>query len=199
MNYLDTGGRMSKLSRCAIAVFLSCQAFVAVGLAQQKVNPDALLLQDFKQRVDQYMQLHSQLERQAPPLKETTDPAQIKASQDGLAAKIREARAGARQGDIFTPDVARLFRRLLSPEVKGPDGAETKTAIKDDAPAPGTVVLKVNARDPDKAPLPTVPPNILASLPELPKDLEYRIVGQTLILRDVHANVIVDFMPKAIG
>jgi hypothetical protein len=190
---------MKKLSRCAIAVFLSCQSFAGVGLAQQKVNPDALLLQDFKERVDRYMELHNRLEKQAPRLKETEDPAQIKASQDGLASKIREARAGARQGDIFTADVARLFRRLLSPEVKGRDGAETKAAIKDDAPPPGTVVLKVNARYPDNAPLPTVPPNILASLPELPKDLEYRIVGNALILRDVHANVIVDFIPKAIG
>jgi hypothetical protein len=60
------------------------------------------------------------------------------------------------------------------------------------------MVLKVNARYPEAAPLPTVPPNLLASLPPLPKDLEYRIVGNDLILRDVHANVIIDFIPMAI-
>ncbi len=58
--------------------------------------------------------------------------------------------------------------------------------------------MKVNARYPEDAPLPTVPPNLLASLPQLPEDLEYRILGRNLILRDVHANVIVDFLPKAI-
>ena len=40
--------------------------------------------------------------------------------------------------------------------------------------------------------------NLLATLPQLPEDLEYRIVGKDLILRDVHANVIVDFIPGII-
>jgi hypothetical protein len=35
-------------------------------------------------------------------------------------------------------------------------------------------------------------------LPQLPEDVEYRIVGKTLILRDVDANIIVDFIPNAI-
>ena len=39
---------------------------------------------------------------------------------------------------------------------------------------------------------------LLANLPKLPEDLEYRIIGHTLILRDVHANIIVDYLPKAI-
>jgi hypothetical protein len=58
--------------------------------------------------------------------------------------------------------------------------------------------LKVNARYPADAPLPTVPPNLLANLPQLPEDLEYRIIGRDLILRDVHANLIVDFARRII-
>ena len=38
----------------------------------------------------------------------------------------------------------------------------------------------------------TVPPNILAALPKLPEDLEYRFVNKHMILLDVHANLIVD-------
>jgi hypothetical protein len=168
------------------------------GVRQQKVNPDAQVLQEFKQGIDKYMDLHNRLEKKAPRLKETEDPAKIKASQDALAALIRAERANAKQGEIFTPPVGAAFRRLMYPEIKGPDGAQTKKAIKDDAPPPGEVVLKVNAKYPETAPLPTVPPNLLANLPQLPEDLEYRIVGRNLILRDVHANVIVDFLPKAI-
>jgi hypothetical protein len=58
--------------------------------------------------------------------------------------------------------------------------------------------FKVNSPYPDKQPLSSVPPNVLASLPQLPKDIEYRFVGKHLILRDVRANLIIDYMPNAI-
>jgi hypothetical protein len=191
------------MTRAATVVVLSCGLLAAALGGQQptpgnKVNPDAALIQDFKQRIDTYVQLHKRLEKQAPPLKETEDPAKIKASQDALAAAIRRERASARQGEIFTPGIASLFRRLMYPEMKGQKGTETKEALKEDAPPPKTVPMKVNARYPEAAPLPTVPPNLLASVPQLPEELEYRVVGRDLILRDVHANVIVDFIPNAI-
>ena len=163
-----------------------------------KTNPDAEILVDFKKRIDEYMALHNKLEKESPPLKETKDPAKIKASQDVLAMKIREARKGARQGDIFTPEIRQLFRRLMYPEVKGPEGRETKAAITEESHELKSVPLKVNAEYPDNAPLMTVPPNILAALPKLPEDLEYRFVSRNMILLDTHANVIVDFVPNAI-
>jgi hypothetical protein len=36
------------------------------------------------------------------------------------------------------------------------------------------------------------------ALPKLPEQLEYRIVGKNLIIRDIDANIIVDFVPNAI-
>jgi len=60
------------------------------------------------------------------------------------------------------------------------------------------VVLKVNAMYPPDTPLPSTPPQVLRSLPKLPEQLEYRIVGKTLIIRDVEANIIVDFVPNAL-
>jgi hypothetical protein len=68
--------------------------------------------------------------------------------------------------------------------------------MKEDAPA--KVPLKVNATYPEGKPLPTVPPNILENLPQLPEDLEYRIIDKHLILRDVDANLIIDYIPNAI-
>ncbi len=82
--------------------------------------------------------------------------------------------------------------------MKGPDGTETKKAIKEDGPAPASVPFKVNAAYPENQPLPTVPPDLLARLPKLPEQLEYRIVDKHLILRDVDANLIVDYMLNAI-
>ena len=58
--------------------------------------------------------------------------------------------------------------------------------------------MKVNAVYPEKETLSTVPPNVLMSLPELPKDIEYRFVGKHMILRDARANLIIDYIANAI-
>ena len=185
---------------------LLCLLFPATGAAQQTppsqpsgpaVNADAATLSDFKQRLNKYIELQRDLADDSPPLKETSDPAKIDAAQEVLAAKLRAARKDAMPGDIFTPQVRALFRRLMYPELKGEDGPETKAAISGDD-GPPKVPLKVNAKYPDTQPLPTVPPNLLARLPQLPEDVEYRIVGKHLILRDVDANIIIDFVPNAI-
>jgi hypothetical protein len=178
------------------ALFFAITCGTGVAAQPQRVNADAQIQQDFQKRVQAYMDLHNRMLKQAPPLKKTDDPAEIKAATKSLADAIRGARANAKPGEIFTPETAQLFRRLMYPEVAGPGGKETKNRIKDEGPA--AIPLKVNAEYPEKAALPTVPPKLLASLPQLPKDLEYRIVGHDLILRDVHANLIVDFIPHAI-
>jgi hypothetical protein len=54
--------------------------------------------------------------------------------------------------------------------------------------------VKVNARYPDSVPLTTIPPEVLQTLPKLTEDLEYRFVGDWLILLDTHAHVVVDYL-----
>lgn len=191
---------------------LLCLLLSGAGAAQQKpspstqqkpspsapaVNADAATLADFKERLTKYIELQKDLADDSPPLKETSDPAKIDAAQEVLGAKIRAARKDAMPGDVFTPQTRALFRRLMYPELKGEDGPETKATIAGDD-GPPKVPLKINAKYPESAPLPTVPPNLLARLPQLPEDVEYRIVGKNLILRDVDANIIVDFIPNAI-
>jgi hypothetical protein len=164
--------------------------------ADPQVNADALALKDFKDRIDKYVELHRRAAKGAPPLKETTDPNKIKNAENTLATTIRAERSTAQPGDIFTPAIRDNFRRLLSPPLKGRDGQDAKQILKDDAP--GGVPLKVNAKYPEGAPLPTVPAHLLANLPTLPKEVEYRIVGKHLILRDTEADIIVDYIPNAI-
>lgn len=193
---------MGELTRTVGVIAVACSVLACGAEARQqktdtsRANTDALVLKDFNDRIAAYTKLRNKLKSDAPPLKETKDPAQIKASQDALAAKIREARKDARPGDIFTPEIRAKFRELMYPETKGAEGRATKAAIQEDTPA--GVKFKVNATYPEKEALPTMPPNLLASLPQLPEDLEYRIIGKHLILRDVHANVIVDYIPNAI-
>jgi hypothetical protein len=186
---------MSKLNRLLSIAALSLVVGQPV-FGQEKVNPDAATLKDFQSRIDAYIKLHKEAEGDGPKLKDKAEPEEIKAHEESLATKIRAARKTAKPGEIFTPESRALFRRLMYPELKGKEGAETKAEIKEDAPA--AMPLKVNARYPSNQPLPTVPPNLLAALPKLPEELEYRIVKRDLILRDVHANLIVDYIPNAI-
>jgi len=58
--------------------------------------------------------------------------------------------------------------------------------------------LQVNDKYPEGVPLQSTPPSLLLDLPKLPPEVEYRIVGHDLVLRDVKANLIVDFVNNVI-
>jgi hypothetical protein len=149
-------------------------------------NPDAQVLQDFKARVDKYVELRNKADNNAPPMKKTDDSVALRTAQQGLAERIGAARTPARnKATSSPPEITARFRKLLRPEVNEPG---TKATIKDDNP--GAIPFKVNGPYPSKEPLSTVPPNVLASLPPLPKDIEYRFVSKHLILRDARANLI---------
>jgi len=184
------------MNRFLAVIALATLVYASAVSALQKpaVNPQAALLLDFKERIDKYVDLRNKADDSAPPLKKTAEPAEIRAAQDALGERVGAARTGAKRGEIFTPEITAYFRRLLKPEVKE---AGTKEIIKDDNP--GNFPFKVNGKYPEKEPLSTVPPNVLASLPKLPKDIEYRFVGKHLILRDVRANLIIDYIPNAIS
>ena len=77
----------------------------------------------------------------------------------------------------------------------GPEGAELKAVIMDENP--GRLQLHVNARYPESVPVSTVPTQVLQTLPKLPEDLEYRFIGDRLVLHDIHADTIVDVIENA--
>lgn len=162
------------------------------------VNPHAAALLEFDIRVKAYIDLHKRLATGDAKQMETDDPSKITAVKQQLASKLQSARRDAKPGDIFTPEVRPVFRRLLAPELKGEDGRDAKAVLKDDAPAAGSVPFKVNAKYPENQPLPTVPAKVLLSLPTLPAPLEYRIVGQHLLLLDMEADLVVDYILNAI-
>ena len=58
---------------------------------------------------------------------------------------------------------------------------------------------RVNAEYPAGRSIPLMPTCLLLALPALPPELQYAFVGRDLILRDVHAGLIVDIVPRAIA
>lgn len=162
------------------------------------VNPSAAVLADFKARVEKYAALHRDLAKGDAAQKVNRTAEQVAAQTAALAARIQSARAGAKQGDIFLPETRQAFRRLLAPEMKGDAGRDVKEVLKEDGPAPGSVAFKVNAKYPENQPKPTMPGNMLLNLPALPDPLEYRVVGQHLLLLDTAADLIVDYLLNVI-
>jgi hypothetical protein len=161
--------------------------------AEQETNRDAQIINDFQNRVTEYVKLRKSVESSMPALKPTDTPEIIKQHQLELANKIRQARTDARQGDIFTPEIAAEFTRLMGFAMDGGKSQRIHKSLKSAEPV--RAAFRVNDIYPDKIPLQSAPPTLLLNLPHLPKELEYRIVSKSLLLRDVTANVIVDFIP----
>ena len=161
------------------------------------VNPDALIVQDFENRIFEYVKLHKTIEAKLPALKPTASPEKIVHHQHELAEKIHEARHGVSQGNIFTPEISTEFRRLMAITMHdGQAAAHVHTSLKHAEPV--RVPIRVNGAYPDRVPLQSTPPTLLLNLPKLPAEVEYRIVGNSLVLRDVNSNLIIDFMSGAI-
>jgi len=58
--------------------------------------------------------------------------------------------------------------------------------------------VSANGRYPDTVPLATMPPQVLAALPTLPDELEFRFIADRLILLDVPAHLVVDYIEDAL-
>jgi hypothetical protein len=160
---------------------------------------DAAALGTMNDRLRQYVDLHQKIEAGLPKLPNDATPKQLDDNQRAFEQQIREARASAKPGDLFTPEARPVILRLLAAVFDGPAGKELKASIMDENPLDlGDFKFKVNARYPDTVPLTTVPPEVLQTLPKLTEDLEYRFVGNALILLDPHAHVIADYIENAI-
>jgi len=190
------------ISTFIAAVILAGQ--VSAGLAGplqygQRVplpGDDRATVAEFGRRVKAYMDLRADATAAVLPFKVTSDIVEIQRTVDKLAIGIRVARFGAQQGDIFSPEIAGVFRRLVGASCR--DRFTELLAILNEDGEPPLPPAVVHARWPEGTPLPTMPPDLLSALPRLPPALEYRFINRDLVLRDVDANLIIDFVPEAI-
>jgi hypothetical protein len=150
------------------------------------------VIADFATRVQRYAALRDTAATGLPPLAVTDNPDEITRAEMALARRISLARAPARRGDFFTKPIAGEFRNAL----RRVTDEKTRMVILDDNP--GDFSHRVDIRYPKTRSYSTVPANVLALLPRLPDDIEYRFLGHHLILLDVRANVIVDMMACAL-
>jgi len=182
------------VARRILVPVLCLAAVAAAPIRRQQVNPTAAVLDRFQERVRDYLKVRKQVEATLPPLKTTADPAVIRDRQKALAQAIRQSRVTARPGDIFIPEVAPVFRKLIAADFTQRTPEQRRGALKE-VPA---VHLRPNDDYPDNLPLATVPPTLLAQLPRLPDGLEFRFVGSAIILRDINPNLVIDILDDVI-
>ena len=180
------------MRRSSIASALGLLLLAAPLTFAQTSKRDAEIVKDFEARVSHYMDMRKKDAGKSP--KPTDSTAQVAENQEQMAQRLRQVRSGAKQGDIFTPDIAAYFRRQVALALSGTQGEGIRASLRHSEPKT-SFEPKVNERYPDGIPLQSTPASLLQNLPELPKELQYRFVGHALVLHDVGPNVIVDFIP----
>jgi len=158
---------------------------------QPGVNPAGAATLEFHKRIQAYLKIHNEAETKVPNLKRTDDPKEISERENALAQAIMTLRAGAHIGDVFAPEYQPYFIKIVHEDFKKRSAADRKALIWE---LPANMKVDVNTIYPTTIPLATFPAALLRKLPDLPPELEYRIVARSLILRDVKANLIVDIL-----
>jgi len=187
--------------------FIVLSFAVIVAVAQKTEHPalapppvtspaEKAAIQNFENQVKDYVKLRNKVRENAPKLSKDATPEQINAYRTTLEESLRNARKGARRGDLLTPDIASFIRRTLKNEFQGRDRKEIRDIVFE-TELQG-VVLRVNYPYAQSAELSEMPATLLAKLPQLPNEVRYRFVGSNMILVDRESNLILDFMPDAV-
>jgi hypothetical protein len=150
----------------------------------------------FLPRVDAYVRLHREIERLLPPEVVTSDLDALFAPRIAMNREMRKARTNARQGDIFTPGVSVYFRVVIAETLRRNGIIDVLATIDEEE----TVFIPpaVNGDYPAERSTPLMPPCLIGALPPLPPEVRYSFIGTDLILWDLHAGLIVDFVPGAL-
>jgi hypothetical protein len=150
----------------------------------------------FEERAKAYAKRRELLEEKLPKLAKESPPEDIEAHKAAFQEIVRTDRAGAKQGDVFGPDIAAHIRAVIRNEFKGKERVELRQTVLG-AETQG-VPLRVNYPYPESKELVEMPPTLLLKLPQLPKQLRYRFVGRHLLLVDRENGLIVDYMMDAV-
>jgi hypothetical protein len=186
--------------RSSLVLWLVAWSLCLAGAAPPRVQTpsaapqpaDGTGLAEFGAAVERYVALQRKLTKEVGDLVPQSTAQQITATSDRLAAAIRRARPNARQGDFFNASATKTLKSQIAAAIQAADLGAFLANI-DDEPGP-MQQPRVHLRWPAAAPLATMPPSLLHALPVLPHEMEYRIIGEYLVLRDVKAGLILDYI-----
>ena len=157
------------------------------------VNPTGAAVKAFQERVQAWMAFRKKVDDGIPKLRQTTDPKEIADRERALAEAMIKGRPKPTVGEYFPTEFRALLASIVKEDFAKRTPAERKALIVE---LPKGLKFGINQIYPTSIPLATLPANLLAVLPDLPPELEYRIVHRHLILRDIPANYVVDMVPN---
>lgn len=158
---------------------------------QPGTNAQAAATVEFQNRIEAYLKIHQEAEAKVPKLQSTDEPKEISGREAALAKAIQTLRAQAKIGEIFAPEYQPYFIKIVQDDFAARAAVDRRAIIEE---LPKNLKVDVNTVYPTTLALATFPAGLLRKLPDLPPELEYRLVGRSLILRDVKANLIVDIL-----
>lgn len=164
--------------------------------AQYAVFDADSAMRDFHERVDTYAALHRRLAPSQEALSSQDSLAKLLTGQY-LASAIRASRRNAQQGEIFSPEIATLFRWMLADAIDEFDGEQFLARLNGGEPVPRGMHPTVNEPY-TMLPVHRLPVDVRLALPPIPAELDYRLAGHDLLLWDIYAGIVIDFVPNAI-
>lgn len=168
-----------------------------VPTATPKLSPtDKVAVKRFEQRVKDYMKVRNAVKARLPKLSKDATPEQIEAYRESFEAGVRNARVGAKPGNLFNTEGSDYIRRTLKVNFVGRDRVELREVVFNGETQ--GVKVRVNYPYPEPAEYVEMPPTVLLNLPQLPPEVKYRFVGRNLLLIDSDNNVILDYMTNAL-
>lgn len=206
LNWLRiTGGRQNvkrpAAQRTALAAVIAAVMIAATASQAfaQTPDPGAQAVQAFERATRDYVQMHRRLESQIGAIQLNSTVAEVNRTIQELAAAIRAERPGAKQGDFFTPALATELRARINSALRdnGFTPGDVRQNERLEAIEADTGALRVNGTFPWVLAT-AMFPCVIAALPPLSAELQYRIVGDMLVLIDVHASLILDLLPHAL-
>jgi len=160
-----------------------------------QADSQAAALKDFQQRLKAYVDLRADLTRKLKPLSPTASASELATRQESLAAALRQTRKTAKQGDLIPTPVAGQLRTIVQTDLKNRSAESRQAAFSEVANATAPII---NRTYPADAALPTMPPLLLAKLPMLPDNLQYRFLGRHLLLLDSDTQLILDYVSNVL-
>lgn len=192
-------GHMGLTRSIALAFIVAGLTAGAAGAGQRSDSAptdEAAAVAQFQAALADYMLVRERLRSEIRGPVAFSTAVELNQASDALAGAIQRARSGARPGSIFVGPVATMLKRRVDEVVRRDRLGPVLANIDDEETTPKTP--SVHLRFPAASQMATMPPALLAALPPLPKELEYRIVGTFLVLRDIDAALILDYIPAAV-
>jgi hypothetical protein len=187
------------MKNLALAILALAGASIPAVCMAQSVAPSDPSIRRFNENVAAYLDLRHRVSAGLAPATLTANPRTLVKDVDELAARIRAARQGAREGDILTEDLGRLLRTRISETLRA-DGIGPAALLASDRRGTSPIPrrdLAVNRHYEWNSGW-EVPADLLGVLPPLPQALQYTVVNRDLLIVDIDADLVVDILRAAI-